>query len=471
MTTELRPYQQDCIGRLRSAYAAARRAPVLALPTGAGKTIVFAAIGAGAVAKGKRVLVLVHRRELVRQASAKLAAAGVRHGIIAAGFAVAPDEAVQVGSVQTLGRRLDALPPCDLVVIDEAHHARAEQWRAIVAARPQARLLGVTATPCRLDGKGLGIVAGGLFDALVIGPGIAELTKQGYLVPARSFAPAKRLELGGVRTRAGDYVTGDLERLVGDGKITGDAVAEYRKRADHRPALAFCISVAHAEDVAEAFRAAGYRAQAAHGGLTARDRDAAVGGLATGEIEVLAACDLVSEGLDVPAVGAVILLRPTKSLVLHMQQVGRGLRPAPGKTELVVLDHVGNTLAHGMPDAERRWSLAGVGKKASEPGAAAASAWRCECGCISGMARRECAACGAARPGAREIGVVPGVLAEVTAEKLARVRSLSYGEMLRSRLSEAELREFARARGYHAWWVKHRLREQENPALTACGAA
>ncbi len=471
MAPDLRPYQLDCIGRLRGAYAAGRRAPVLALPTGAGKTRIFAHVVAGASAKGKRVLVLVHRRELIRQASGKLAAAGVRHGIIAAGFAAAPDEPVQVASVQTLAQRLDLLPSFDLIVIDEAHHARAEQWRTIIAAQPGAKLLGVTATPCRADGEGLDIAAGGVFDALVAGPGIAELTRLGFLSPARVFAPAQRLDLSGVRTRAGDYATGDLERLVGDGKITGDAVSEYRKRADHRAALAFCVSVAHAEHVAEAFRAAGYRARAAHGGLAMQERDAVVAGLATGDVEMLAACDLISEGLDVPTVGAVLLLRPTKSLVLHMQQVGRGLRPAPGKSELVVLDHVGNTIAHGLPDAPREWSLAGVEKPPGKRGGAAVPVWRCECGCINGTAARQCAACGEARPGAREIEMVPGVLAEITAERFARARRLTFREMLRSRLSEAELREFARARGYHHWWVKHRLREQEVPTLNARGAA
>ncbi len=468
--TELRPYQAACVAELRAAYAAGHRAPLLALPTGGGKTHVFSSIAAGAQAKGKRVLVLVHRRELVRQAAAKLAEAGVHHGIIAAGFLAEPAAPVQVASVQTLARR--AVPAADLVVIDEAHHARAAQWRAVLEALPKAKLLGVTATPARLDGKGLGIEAGGLFDALVVWPGIAELTREGFLSPARCFAPAQRLDLSGVRTRGGDYAAGDLEQVMAP-SITGDAVAEYRQRADHLPALAFCVSVAHAQAVAEAFRAAGYRARAVHGGLSMAERDAAIGGLATGAVEVLASCDLVSEGLDVPAVGAVILLRPTKSLVLHMQQVGRGLRPAAGKRELTMLDHVGNTLAHGLPDAERRWTLAGGEQAAAgDKRKPAAPVWHCECGCINPSVLRACAACGEARPGAREIEMVPGVLAEITAARLERARRMSYREMLRARLSEAELRAFAKGRGYHHRWVQHRLCEQERPALSGapgCG--
>ncbi len=455
--TALRPYQAVLVDRLRAAFAAGRRAPLLALPTGGGKTHIFSAVAAGAQAKAKRVLVFVHRRELIRQASAKLAEAGVAHGIIAAGFAPRPREPVQVASVQTLARR--PVPPADLVVLDEAHHARAGTWRRILEALPDARLLGVTATPARLDGKGLGIKAGGLFDAMVVGPGIAELQAEGFLSPARVFAPAQRLDLTGVRTRAGDYAAGDLEQAMAP-SITGDAVAEYRQRADHLPALAFCVSVAHANSVAAAFQEAGYRARAVHGALPTPERDRAISGLATGAVEVLASCDLISEGLDVPTVGAVILLRPTKSLVLHMQQIGRGLRPAPDKAALIVLDHVGNTLSHGLPDAERRWSLAGGAEVPAGKRKAASPLWRCECGCLNPAAMHECAACGEPRPGARTVESVPGVLAEVTAAKLEQAQRMSYGKMLHSQLSEAELRAFARARKYHPWWVRHRLREQ-----------
>lgn len=431
---------------------------MLVLPTGGGKTHVFTAVAVGASAKGKRVLVLVHRRELIRQASHKLAEAGVRHGVIASGSPEQPLWPVQVASVQTLARR--QVPPSDLVVIDEAHHARAGQWRKILDALPNAKLLGVTATPARLDGKGLGKEAGGLFDAMVTGPGIAELTAGGFLSPARIFAPARRLDFSGVRMRAGDYAARDLEQAMAP-SITGDAVAEYRKRADHLPALAFCVSVAHADSVASAFQAAGYRATAAHGALPTAERDAAISGLGTGRVEVLASCDLISEGLDVPSVGAVILLRPTKSVVLYMQQVGRGLRPAPGKDALIVLDHVGNCLLHGLPDAERQWSLDGGEERPAGKAKPAVAAWRCKhCGCLNPTALPECINCGEPRPGRRKIEAVPGSLAELTAAKIERARRMGYGEMLRSRLSEAELRAFAKARKYHPWWVRHRLKEQ-----------
>jgi DNA repair protein RadD len=439
----LRPYQEVCVAELRGAFAAGLRAPILQLPTGGGKTIIFAEVTRGARAKGRRVLVLVHRRELIRQAAAKLEWAGVPHGIIAGGFPQDRAEPVQIASVHTLVRRLDTLGPLDLIVIDEAHHARAETWRRVLEAQPQARLLGVTATPARLDGKGLGIEAGGMFDAIVRGPSVADLVAGGYLSPARCFVPARRLDLSGVRVRRGDYLASDLSDVVDRADVAGDAVEQYRLRADHLPAIAFCITVAHARRVAAAFQAAGYRAATIHGDLDTPSRDRLIAGLGNGGIEVLTSCEVVSEGLDVPAVAAVILLRPTKSLVLFMQQVGRGMRPAPDKDALIVNDHAGNVLAHGLPGEARDWSLAGVNKRAG--GAMEVSE--------DGEIRQP-----------RPIVEVADDLAEITPERLAAVRAMSYRQVIAGRLCEAELREYARARGYRPGWVWHRLREKAEAA-------
>lgn len=460
---DLRPYQVDCVARLRASYAAGHRAPILQLPTGAGKTVIFSHVAAGATAKGRSVLVVAHRRELIRQASDKLLAAGVPHGIIAAGTRPDPAMAVQVGSVQTAARRLTGLRPFDLIVVDEAHHARAAQYELLFDTQPGAKLVGVSATPARLDGRGLGIAAGGVFDDLISGPAVAELIAGGYLCRARVFAPAERLNLRGVPTRGGDYAPGALAAVMDRPGLTGDAVEQYRRRADHAPAIAFCTSIKHAEHVAEQFRDAGYRAQHVHGGMPAADRDAVIGGLGTGEVEVVASCDLISEGLDVPAVGAVLLLRPTQSLVLHMQQIGRGMRPAHNKDALIVLDHAGNTLRHDLPDAERVWSLDGVQKQAPADG------WRCpECGAVNPPGTLVCSECDYERPHAqpapRTLAESAGDLEEITDQRLAIARSLSFRQMVNQRLTEPELRAFAAARGYRRGWVQHRLREQAQGA-------
>jgi DNA repair protein RadD len=462
----LRPYQIGCIDALRSSYAANNKAPLLALPTGGGKTLVFALIAFMARVKCRRVLVVVHRRELLKQASDKLEWAGLPHGIIAAGFKPDPEEPVQVGSIQTLVRRLDKLPEFDLIIFDEAHHCQAATWRKLVAAQPKAKLLGVIATPCRADGKGLGTEDGGCFDDLVTGPTIAELVQDGFLSPTRTFVPEHRIDMRGVRTQAGDYVANDLAKVVDTSAITGDAVEQYQKRADHKPAIAFCATVAHAEHVAEAFRDAGYKSVCVHGGTPTEERDAAIAGLGNGEIEVLTSCDLISEGLDVPAVSAVILLRPTKSFGMHMQQVGRGMRPAPGKDVLIVNDHVGNCIEHGLPTSPRRWSLRGVEKKPTST----APQWRCpNCSCINDIAAIFCVSCDEPRPqGIREpTKQIDGDLAELTEDRLAAMRNMNYREFISRPRSHTELHEFARARGYARGWVWHRLKEQKETGAAA----
>lgn len=456
----LRPYQSATVDELRRAYAAGYWAPLLQLPTGGGKTIVFAEIIRSAQNKGRRVLVLVHRRELIRQACAKLDWAGVRYGVIAPGFPPDPTELVQVGSVPTLRRRLAAIPEFDLIVLDEAHHGRAKTWLTIIRSQPQARLLGVTATSIQLDGKGLGIDAGGIFDVLICGPTVRQLIDEGYLSPARVFVPQRRLDLAGLRVRGGDYVPSDLATRIDQPEIAGDAIEYYRRFANHRPAIAFCATVAHAEHVAATFCAAGYRSACVHGALKRKERDWLIAGLGTGEIEVLTSCDLICEGLDVPTVGAVILLRPTKSLVIHLQQIGRGMRPAPDKSALIVLDHVSNTLKHGLPDLERVWTLDGIEKNQGDAPAKACP----QCSAVCAADAEECHECGHEfdqHSGRRRAPTeVPDDLDEITAERLAAVLAMPYRLVVNSRLSERELREYARHRGYRPGWVWYRLREQ-----------
>ncbi len=461
----LRLYQVDAVEQLRDAYRRGARAPLLVLPTGGGKTVVFSHIAAAAVAKGRSVLVLVHRRELLRQASEKLTSAGVAHGIIAPGHA-ATDHPVQVASVQTLARRLDQMrqAPPQLVIIDEAHHAVAGQWRAILDAFPEAHILGVTATPIRSDGAGLGVRAGGVFDALVSGPSIADLIDQRHLVRPRIFAPApgEAPDLSGIRTRGGDYEVAQLAEAMSAPQVVGCAVEHYRRHAAGLPTVLFAASVHHAEAVAEAFRAAGIRAVAASGTTPPAERDAAIKGLATGAVEVLCSCDLISEGLDVPAIGAVMLLRPTQSLALYLQQVGRGLRPADGKSELIVLDHAGNSLVHGLPQMPQRWSLEGDPTRLSGKGRRNKPI----CTVCASVLRRGAEACGdcgtPARPPKREMQQGHGVLSEVPPDVVAwmlAVHTLPVPELLNRARTVSDLIAIQRARGFKPGWVWHKWRD------------
>ncbi len=450
---QLRPYQVVAIDALRAAFAGGARAVLLTAPTGSGKTVIIAALALGAHGKQRRLLIVAHRAELIRQASEKLAAAGIPHGIIAPGH---PHLAlpIQVGSVQTLARRLARLDQYDLIALDEAHHAVAGSWRKLLDAQPQARLVGLTATPQRLDGRGLGRDAGGPFDALVLGPTVRALVDEGYLVPSRVFSAAQPPNLTRVQTVRGDYDARELAAIMDTRTVTGDVLAHYQRHAAGLSALVFCVSVQHAEDVAHAFRAAGIRAQAAHGGLQPRERERILTGLATGGVQVVCAAELISEGLDVPSVAAVVLLRPTQSLALHLQQVGRGLRPAPGKQHLIVLDHAGNTLRHGFAESARTWTLEGRKARAAAP-----SVRQCpECYCAHPPASR-CPACGhvyVAAAGARAAPATRfGELREISEAAVEAIRAASYAEVMQCVRTVDDLKLVAQARGYHPRWVHH----------------
>ena len=471
----LRDYQQAAVDDVRAAFADRARAPLLVLPTGGGKTVCFSYVTASATARGNRTLILVHRQELLRQTSDSLSAMGVRHGLIAPGASQAMGEAAQVASVQTIVRRFDRLDAAgwapDLIVVDEAHHATAGSWRAVLDHWPRARVLGVTATPCRMDGKGLADV----FDRIVIGPQIDELIDRGFLAPIAYYAPPVVADLSGLPSRMGDFAQAEAADRMDRPTVTGDAVEHYGKLCPGVPAIAFCVSVAHAEHVAEQFRASGWRAASLDGGMADADRKQRIADLASGRLHVLTSCDIISEGTDIPVVGAAILLRPTRSLGLYLQQVGRALRLYPGKVEAIILDHVGNRERHGFPDDRRDWSLEGVkrrGKKADDDEGPPPPV-TCE-GCFRQIRRPLppcCPGCGKSLASDKDrmsaLQQVDGQLQRVTAEERAAQAVGRRIEQARAE-SMADLVEIGRARGYAnpqgwAWrvWTKRQDKKRE----------
>jgi superfamily II DNA or RNA helicase len=347
----LRPYQLDAEDDIRAAFRQHRRV-LLVLPTGGGKTVIFSDISAKAAGKNNRITILAHRREICDQISTALDSFGIRHGMIAPGLKMTADR-VQVGMVQTVARRLDKMDEPDLLVVDEAHHATAGTWEKIMLRWKRAKVLGVTATAIRTSGKGLGAA----FDTLIQGPSMSDLIRMGYLSDFDYLAPPPVADLSGVKTRLGDYALEDLAMEMDKAVVVGDSVGHYAKYLAGRPTVAFCVTIAHAQHVAAAFNAQGWRAASIDGGMDKAERNRLLGDLAAGRLSVLTSAELISEGVDIPVVAGAILLRPTKSLTVYLQQVGRALRVKPDGGRALVLDHVGNVHRHGRPDDPRTWTL------------------------------------------------------------------------------------------------------------------
>lgn len=358
----LRDYQDESVKRLRAAMRRSRRV-ILQSPTGSGKTVTAAYMVARAQERGLSSNLVVHRRELVKQISEALWSAHVRHGFIAAGRTMTKDD-VHVSSVQTLVRRMDRVPTPDLVIVDECHHATATTYRKVLDDWPDAWVIGLTATPSRTDGQGLGDV----FDEIVEGPDVGDLIERGYLSPYRVIAPSEPLDVSRVPISRGDFQRKGLEVVVDNKAVIGDAVRHYQKYVAPKTCLVYCVSRAHARHVTEAYREAGIDAHYVAGDTPDGERERAVEWFRRGRIPVIVSVDLFGEGLDCPGLTAVQLLRHTTSLGLHLQQIGRALRIEPGKDCAIILDHVGNTWRHGLPDDEREWSLEGrkITKKKAE---------------------------------------------------------------------------------------------------------
>ncbi len=356
---ELRPYQTDLVEDLRGGYRAGISRQLAVSPTGSGKTVLFAFITKSAAERGQRVFIVAHRREILDQISATLTEVGVKHGFVQAGKSPM-NRPVMVASVQTLARRMDTVEEPDLVIVDEAHHSVSATYIQMFACWQKARFLGVTATPERLDGSGLGT----LFQRMTLGPSVSWLIREGFL--AKPVYYASRVappDLSGIGMVGGDFNKGKLADALDRPAITGDAVKHYQRLCPGQRAVAFCVSVAHAQHVAQRFNDAGIPAAHIDGGMEEDIRRQTVADLKSGKVLVLTSCELISEGFDLPTVNAAILLRPTASLSMHLQQLGRALRVFPGKKEAVILDHAGNCMRHGLAEQDREWSLEGKGKR------------------------------------------------------------------------------------------------------------
>ena len=355
---EFRPYQNGAISATRSKIAAGVRRVLINAPTGAGKTVVAAGIIQLAVQKGKRVLVLAHRRELIEQTVDKLVDAGVLNfGVIMAGNklcnAAAP---VQVASIQTLIRR--ELPDADLIVIDECHRAQSRSYLSIIANYPRAVVLGLSATPERTDGKGLDDI----FQDMVVVETVPNLIEQGYLIkPICYVGPTG--DLTGVKIKRGDYDESQLAEAMDKPTLTGNIVANWMRLANGKKTAVFAASVVHAEHLRDEFIEAGISAAMVTGETPKAQREAIIADWRAGYITVCVNVYVFVEGFDFPELEVCVLARPTQSVSMYLQAVGRVMRPAKGKDTAMVIDHAGCCQLHGQPHLHREWTLEGMAKK------------------------------------------------------------------------------------------------------------
>jgi len=380
MTIQLRPYQADLKRDIYDAWQRGARNVLAVSGTGSGKTVVLADI---IREHDCASVVVAHRHELVSQLSIALARDGVRHRIVGQQAVIRncaslhlseigrsyydANARVAVAGVDTL-IRMDGTDPwfsrVGLFVCDESHHnLRAavdggNKWGTAAAMFPNAKGLGVTATPMRADGRGLGRHADGIFDEMVQAPGMREIIRMGYLTDYRVYAPPSDIDLSGVGLSAsGDYSPDPLRKAVHKSHVVGDVVQHYLRVTPGKLGITFAVDVEAASEIAAAFRAAGVPSEVVSAKTPDTVRYAIMRRFAAGEIKQVVNVDLFGEGVDIPAVEVVSMVRPTQSLGLYIQQFGRALRLKEGKDYAVVLDHVGNVARHGLPDAPRTWTL------------------------------------------------------------------------------------------------------------------
>jgi len=445
----LHNFQQIMVQSTREALRKGIRRILLQAPTGAGKTVLTAFMTGNAAKRGKTIWFVVHRRELIRQSSKTFDMVKIPHGIVSAGWDMNVRSPVQICSVQTLVKRLHRLSKPDLLIIDESHHLPAKQFKTVYEWCPKATVIGLTATPRRLDGKGLA----DYFDTMIQGPTVGELIQQGYLTPYRLFSvPGVQTE--GMHHRGGDFKREEVVAALERSTVMGDAVAHYLKHANGRRGLVFEASIERSERLAKSFRDAGIPAAHVDGNTDSMVRDMAMRDLASGALRIICNVDLFGEGVDVPAIEVVHLCRPTDSLTVYLQQVGRGLRLAPGKHDVLIFDHAGNVSRHGRPDDPREWELTAgrTGDKKSEGGFPVRQCPNCYA--VNQAGAVKCAECGQLFPiESRQIEQIEGELTEdiVAAQRREAMREQGQAQSLET------LTELGRMRGYRnpAAWAKY----------------
>lgn len=430
----LHDYQQTLVDKTRKSYIDGYKSPCVVAPCGAGKSVIISDIARMTTMKGNRVLFLVHRRELIYQIKETFKKNSVDMDL------------VQFGMVQTIVRRLDRTNKPDLIITDENHHGLAKSYRKIYDYFSDVLRLGFTATPIRLNGSGLGDIN----DILIEEVNAKWLIENEYLSPYKYYAPklidTEQLKLNSLR----EFSSTSIDRAMNENKIYGDVIKHYKELAGDEQAIAYCHNVEASKHAAEEFKQSGINAAHIDGKTPKIERDDIISRFRTGEIKVITNVDIIGEGFDVPDCSTVIMLRPTQSLSLFIQQSMRGMRYKPGKTSIII-DHVDNVRRHGLPDMEREWSLEGKKNTESE---AEVKIKECEnCFAVYSPVYLVCPMCGH-KPEVKEVNdyeVDESAELEEVNESELKV-TLDFREPSDCK-SMKELSELARNKGYKPGWA------------------
>lgn len=425
----LRDYQLSGVSRFRESLKKHKRS-VLVAPTGAGKTRMAIRMMQGANQQGHVCWFVVHRRELCNQTSRALWDAKLEHGLIMSGKTSSPLN-IQVATVITAANRIEKLPPekrPNVIIFDECHRSVSSAYTRIIEACPDAFVIGLTATPQRTDGRGLSE----LYNDLVEVQSMAWLIEKGYLSRYRLIGPTACPDLSNVKMKGGDYDNNQLTAVMDKPKIIGDAIKAYQQFALGKRCMVFCVSIKHSKHTCEQYNAAGIQAEHIDGTHSDNEREAALERLRKGETLVLCSVQLAIEGLDIPAVEVVQQLRPTQSVIVYLQAIGRGLRPEPGKKELIILDQVSNWVRHGLPCDEREWTLAGREKgsrKKKQDDEADINLQQCKsCYHIFRKGVTQCPSCGAeVELMGRKVEQVDGELSEIDLQQAKKEKRMEQG--------------------------------------------
>lgn len=459
---DLRPYQIECDRQIRESIRGGKRRVILMLPTGGGKTTVASHFIRGAISKGTEVVFLAHRKELLDQAKARLKEHGVESGIVRGNQTNVKFRGVNVCSIQTLVRREGLLNP-GLIIVDEAHLSMAASYRKYIEAHPKAICIGLTATPCRLDGKPLGDIWGDI----VCPVSVLELIDLGFLVPVEYWgAPSGGwVSMDGVGVQAGEYKAEQMFERYDKPVLYSGCVEKWVKimkngRKGIQRTIVFCVNRKHSEKTCQAFKDAGVSAEYLDGDSSESERQYVMDRFRRGQVEVLTNVGLFTEGLDVPEVTCIILNRATKSTALYMQMIGRGLRPADwvGKNSCTVIDLGQNIQEHGQIEDERIWSLKGKVKR----GGGVTPIRICgDCGYMMKIGVAVCPECGKEKPVVirEEIEEVEGVVVKLDRKAIPIPVEIEGKKFMKRTRQDFE--QIAAIRGYKSAWVHYQIKMQQ----------